>query len=85
MSVSTVSKLEVTTLFEDGTTAKIVMDRINPSTMTNEQIEIIRNSCVNFNNASGGTLATKMKSKNGTNWIGIKRVRLVTTSKEVLW
>ena len=83
--MATVSKLEVTNLFEDGTTAKIVIDNINPSTMTNEQIETIRSQCIAFNSNDGGDLATKMKSKNGTNWIGIKQVKLTTTEQEVYW
>lgn len=85
MSVTQVSKLEVTTLFEDATTAKIVLDRINPATMTSEQIEKIRESCMAFNRANGGELASKMKSKNGTDWIGIKQVKLTTTNKDILW
>lgn len=83
--MTTVSKLEVTNLFEDGTTAKIVIDNINPSTMTTEQIETIRSQCIAFNRNDGGDLATKMKSKNGTNWIGIKQVKLTTTEQEVYW
>lgn len=83
--MSAVSTLEVTALFEDATTAKIAINKINPETMTTEQIEKVREDCMAFNRANGGDLATKMKSKNGTNWIGIKQVKLTTTDKNILW
>ena len=83
--MAAVAKIGVTAVFADETTAKITIDNINPTTMTPTAIENIRSQCVTFNNTSGGTLATKMKSKNGFNWIGIKAVDITTTDKNVIF
>ena len=79
------TRIEVTNEFADSTRAKIVINNINPSTMTAERIEAIRTQIYNFNIAHGGTLATKMKSSNGFNWIGISKVNIVTTNKVVIF
>ena len=83
--MAAVSRLEVTNVFADDSTAKITIDNIKPENMTGTQTEVIRSQIKSFNNNSGGTLATKMKSKNGFNWVGIKKVQIVTTDKTVLF
>lgn len=84
--MAAVSKLVVTNLFADDSTLKITVDNIKPENIkSSAQIEEIRAKCKAFNAASGGTLATKMKSKNGFNWIGIKAVQIVTTDKVVIF
>lgn len=83
--MASVSRLEITNVFADNDTAKITIDNIKPQNMTGSQMENIRSRVIAFNNANGGTLSTKMKSKNGFNWIGIKKVQIVTTDKTVLF
>lgn len=83
--MASVSRLEITNVFADNDTAKITIDNIKPENLDSTQIETIRARVIAFNNANGGTLSTKMKSKNGYNWIGIKKVQIVTTDKTVLF
>lgn len=83
--MAAVSRLEVTNVFADDSTAKITIDNIKPENMTSTQIEVIRSQVMAFNNNTGGALSTKMKSKNGFNWIGIKKVQIVTIDKTVLF
>lgn len=83
--MAAVAKLEVTNLFADDSTAKVTIDNIRPENMTATQIENIRARCIQFNNQQGGTLSPKMKSKNGFNWIGIKKVQIVITDKTILF
>lgn len=83
--MAAVARIETTALFADDSTAKITIDNVNPANITNTQIEVIRNKAMQFNAQQGGTLATKMKSKNGFNWIGIKKVQVVITDKTVLF
>ena len=84
--MAAVSKLVVTNLFADDSTLKITIDNIRPENIkSSTQIENIRARVKAFNAASGGSLTTKMKSKNGFNWIGIKAVQIVTTDKVVIF
>ena len=83
--MSAVSKIDYTAVFEDETSAKITIDNIDPTTLTPTAIENVRTTCRNFNNAQGGELSSKMKSKNGFNWIGIKAVMITTTDKTVIF
>jgi len=83
--MASVARLEITNVFADNDTAKITIDNIKPENIDSTQIETIRARVIAFNNANGGALATKMKSKNGFNWIGIKKVQIVTTDKTVLF
>lgn len=83
--MAAVSRLEVTNVFADDSTAKVTIDNIKPENMSGSQIEVIRSQVMTFNNNNGGTLATKMKSKNGFNWVGIKKVQIVTIDKTVLF
>lgn len=74
-----VSALEITNVFADDTTQKVTINDIEPNNINGATaINRIRQTVMNFNAQSGGTLTTKMKSKNGFNWIGIKRVRIIT-------
>lgn len=84
--MAAISRLIVQNLFADESTLNITIDGIKPENITSgAQIEEIRRKCKDFNANQGGTLATKMKSKNGFNWIGIKRVQIVTTDKTVIF
>ena len=83
--MASVARLEITNVFADNDTAKITIDNIKPENIDSTQIETIRARVIAFNNANGGALATKMKSKNGFNWIGIKKVQIVTTDNTVLF
>lgn len=84
--MAAVSKLVVTNLFADESTLKITVDNIKPENIkSGAQIESIRQKVKAFNAEAGGTLSTKMKSKNGFNWIGIKAVQIVTSSKTVIF
>lgn len=76
--MAAVSKLEITNVFADETKAKVTIDNIKPENISGN-VESIRQQVMNFNNNNGGTLATKMKSKNGFNWTGISQVRIITT------
>lgn len=82
--MAAVSKLEVTNVFADDSTLKVTVPDIKPENI-NSRIAAIRSQVVNFNNNRGGTLTTKMKSKNGFNWIGIKRVRIITTDTNYIF
>lgn len=82
--MAAVAKLEVTNVFADDSTLKVTMTDIKPENI-NTRIGAIRSQVVNFNNNRGGTLTTKMKSKNGFNWVGIKRVRIITTDTDVIF
>lgn len=84
--MAAISKLVVTNLFADESTLKITVDNIKPENITNgAQIEAIRARCKEFNRVQGGDLSTKLKSKNGFNWIGIKGVQIVTSNKNVIF
>lgn len=83
--MAAVGKLEFSNVFADETTAKITIDNVNPSFITPTQLESIRSQVMAFNDNQGGTLAPKMKSKNGFDWIGIKSVAYTTTDKTVIF
>lgn len=84
--MAAVAKLTVTNLFADDSTLKITVDNIKPENITGgAQIEAIRAKCKAFNEAKGGSLSTKMKSKNGFNWVGIKAVEITTSDKVVIF
>lgn len=82
--MAAVSKLEITNLFADDTTLKVTVNDIRPENI-NSRISAIRAQIQNFNRNEGGTLATKMKSKNGFNWVGIKRARIITTDTNYIF
>lgn len=80
--MAAVSRIEITTEYADSTKAKITINNIRPE---NLDIAGIKTKVRAFNTAHGGDLATKMKSANGFNWIGISKVRIVTVDKTVIY
>lgn len=80
--MAAVGKLEITNVFADDSTLKIAINNINPAVGVNPNIKTL---IKNFNNEQGGTLSEKMKSKNGFNWVGIKRARFIITDKEYIF
>lgn len=75
-------KLSIRVIFADDTKETITINNINPSVGVNPQIA---NIIKQFNANSGGTLATKMKSKNGANWIGIDKATTVETRRQYIF
>lgn len=80
--MAAVTKLAVRNVFTDDTKVTITIDNLRRN---NVSITNIKNKVQAFNNAEGGTLATKMKSKNGANWIGIDKVTLTTTERTYIF
>lgn len=79
------TKFAVKALFADDSTTTITINDINPETVTPQLISAARQTIMNFNATSGGTLATKMKSKNGFNWIGIKAFTITKTDRTYIF
>lgn len=80
--MAAVAKLSIRNVFADETKATITIDNINPTLGVNPNIKtIIRN----FNAQSGGELTTKMKSKNGANWIGIDKATIIETDRTYIF
>lgn len=79
-----IAKLEITNVFADDTTAKVTVDNIKPENI-NSNIQNIKTTIQNFNSNQGGTFSTKMKSKNGFNWTGIKKAQIIYTDKVILF
>lgn len=80
--MAAVTKLAITNVFADDTTIKITIDNLKRENLNTSQI---KEKVKAFNDANGGDLATKMKSKNGFNWIGIKAVQITTTNREYIF
>lgn len=78
------TKVVFTLIFADNTTTKYTVNNVVESTV-NQSIENIRQQVINFNNNRGGNLSTKLKSKNGFNWIGIKRVQIITANRTYIF
>ena len=80
--MAAVQKLALKCVYADDTTETITIDNKNQEVGINpDNKQIIRN----FNAQSGGALATKMKSKNGFNWIGIKEATVTTTNRQYIF
>ena len=79
------TKFTIKALFADDSTTTITVDDINPATVTSQLINAARQTIMNFNANSGGTLATQMKSKNGFNWIGIKAFTITKTDRTYIF
>lgn len=75
-------KLTIRCLFADNTTATFTIDGINPEAGVATDI---KQQVLDFNAVAGGALATKMKSKNGFNWIAIDRLTLTTTNRQYIF
>ena len=80
--MAAVGKLTVRCVFADETKQTITIDNINPQKGVNTNI---RQIIMDFNNNQGGALATKMKSKNGFNWIGIDRANFTVTDRTYIF
>lgn len=80
--MAAVTKLAVRNVFADETKVTITIDNLKKS---NVNIQNIKDKVNAFNANSGGTLSTKMKSKNGFNWIGIDKVTLTTTERTYIF
>lgn len=80
--MAAVTKLTIRCVFADETKATITIDNLIKN---NIGIQNIKQKVMAFNDAQGGTLATKMKSKNGFNWIGIDKVTLTTTNRNYIF
>lgn len=80
--MAAIAKLELTNVFADNTTAKTTIDNIRPENINETTI---KTTIVNFNAAKGGDLASKMKSANGFNWVGIKKAQVTITDKTVIF
>lgn len=80
--MSSSSKLTVRNVFADDTKISITIDNLKKS---NVNLANIRQMVLEFNAEKGGTLSTKMKSKNGFNWVGIDKVTLTTTQRDYIF
>lgn len=80
--MAAVGKLTLRCLFADDTTSTINIDNINPTKGVNENLKQI---IMNFNGQSGGTLSTKMKSKNGFNWVAINKAYYTVTDRQYIF
>lgn len=68
--------------YADDTSETINVAGINPEVGTNPNI---KNILKQFNMEKGGSLATKMQSRNGFNWIAIKAATIVTTNRRYIF
>lgn len=75
-------KLSLRCVFADDTTQTITIDGIDP---TKGVAADLKTRIMEFNAAKGGTLSSKMKSKNGFNWIGINRAVTTTTDRNYIF
>lgn len=75
-------KLSLKCVYADDTVETITINNLNPTEGVNPNI---KNILKNFNANQGGALATKMKSKNGFNWIGIKAATITTTNRQYIF
>lgn len=80
--MAAVQKLTLRCVFADETTATFTIDNIDPQ---NGIASDARQKIIAFNAANGGTLSSKMKSKNGFNWIGINRAVVTTTDRTYIF
>lgn len=80
--MAAVTKLALKCVYADDTSDTITIDNINPTAGVNPDI---KNIIKNFNDAKGGTLADKMKSKNGFNWVGISAATITTTNRTYIF
>lgn len=75
-------KLSIRAVFADDTKETITINNINPQVGINPNMVTL---IMNFNANKGGTLSTKMKSKNGANWIGIDKATTVQTRRNYIF
>lgn len=75
-------RLTIRAVFADNTKNTFNVDNINPNVGVNPNLKQI---VEDFNTNKGGELATKMKSRNGANWIGIDSVYYTETDREYIF
>lgn len=75
-------KLSIRAVFADDTKETITINNINPQVGVNPNMVTL---IMNFNSAKGGDLASKMKSKNGANWIGIDKATTIETRRNYIF
>ena len=76
------TKIAFQNVFADDSKSTITINNIKKSNLNLNDIETKVKA---FNEAQGGTLATKMKSKNGFNWVGISKVTVTTTDRTYIF
>lgn len=75
-------KLSIRVVYADDTKETLTISNINPTVGVNpNMVTLIKN----FNATKGGTLSTKMKSKNGANWIGIDKATTIETRRNYIF
>lgn len=75
-------KLAIRVVFADDTKETLTINNINPQVGVNpNMVTLIKN----FNATKGGELTTKMKSKNGANWIGIDKATTIETRRNYIF
>lgn len=79
------TKFTLQAVFADETTSTFTVNDIDPASVTETLINNARQTIMNFNAQKGGALSTKMKSKNGFNWIGIKSFNVITTDRQYIF
>lgn len=79
------TKFSLQAVFADETTSTFTVNDIDPQSVTSQLINNARQTIMNFNANKGGALASKMKSKNGFNWIGIKSFNVITTERTYIF
>lgn len=75
-------KLSIRVVFADDTKNTFNIDNINPSVGVNPNLTQIIEE---FNANNGGELSSKMKSKNGANWIKIDSAYYTETEREYIF
>lgn len=80
--MSAETKIAFQNVFADDSKNTFTINNIKKSNLNLNDIE---NKVKAFNAAHGGTLATKMKSKNGFNWVGISKVTVTTTDRTYIF
>lgn len=76
------TKLSLRLVFADDSKETLTINNINPEIGVNPQIKSI---IKNFNAQRGGELSSKMKSKNGFNWIGIDKATAIQTRRTYIF
>lgn len=75
-------KLALRLVYADDSKETITINNISPTNGVNPNLKGI---IMQFNENRGGALATKMKSKNGFNWIGIDKATATKTQRTYIF
>lgn len=76
------STLAIRCVYADETKSTINIGNLRKTNINGTNI---KTKVAAFNNSQGGDLASKMKSKNGANWVLIDRVTLTTTERTYIF